>query len=310
MFRQEMLSAVENFSRVKPIDPPLWDYFSEHIFYHRSEFDHDEGYESLKKLLDDLDKKMGTQGNRVFYLSTQPSYFPLIIEKLSKHQLIYNQQQVQNKWSRVIIEKPFGHDLSSAVDLQNELRKHLDESQIYRIDHYLGKETVQNLLVFRFGNPIFENIWNNRYIDNVQITVSEEIGIGTRGRFWEESGIIRDIMQNHMMQLISLVAMEPPFNLQAESIHDEKVKVLKSIRAFPTKKINTYFVRGQYGPGYEDGKLVKGYRQEDNVDPKSNVETYIAAQFMIDNWRWVGCALLLKGGKTVIQTHYRNRDHL
>lgn len=297
VFRNEMLEAVNKYSRSKPVDKELWKSFQEKIFYHKSEFDDDSGYDKLNQLLQHLDSQIGTEGNRVFYLSTQPSYFPTIVEKLSHHQLIYNVDKVKEKWSRVIIEKPFGHDLNSAIELQQDIIQHLDESQIYRIDHYLGKETVQNLLVFRFSNPIFESVWNNRHIDNIQITVSEDIGIGTRGRFWEEAGMLRDIVQNHMMQLLSLVAMEPPTRLQADAIRDEKVKVLESIRSIPIDKIDEHAVRGQYGPGFIKGEPVKGYREEDNVDPQSNVETYVALQLFVDNWRWAGVPFYLRAGK-------------
>ncbi|MCE5318006.1 MAG: glucose-6-phosphate dehydrogenase, partial [Parachlamydia sp.] len=251
-FRGEMLEAINRYSRVKPVDEEIWKAFSEQIFYHRSEFDHDEGYEELSKLLHDLDLRLGTKGNRLYYLSTQPSYFPQVVEKLKQHNLI--EPPESEKWTRVIIEKPFGRDFQSAQELQNLITQHLDESQIYRIDHYLGKETVQNILVFRFANPIFENIWNRNHIDNVQLTVSEEFGIGTRGRFWEEAGMLRDIVQNHMMQLLSLVAMEPPNSMKAGSIHDEKVKVLEAIRPF--SNMDKMAIRGQYGEGYINGVAV------------------------------------------------------
>lgn len=295
-FREEMLEAINQFSRSKPVDQNLWNTFREQLFYVQSEFDEDDGYDKLNQFLKQLDGQLGTKGNRVFYLSVQPSYFPTIVEKLSQHGLIYP-HDLKNKWSRIIIEKPFGEDTDSAMKLQKELIKHLDESQIYRIDHYLGKETVQNLLVFRFGNAIFESIWNSHHIDNVQITVAEEIGIGTRGRFWEEAGMLRDIVQNHMMQLLSLVAMEPPTNLKADSIHDEKVKVLESLRPFPENQFNEVSVRGQYGAGYINGELVKGYREEGNVNPQSFVETYVALQVYIDNWRWTGVPFYLRAGK-------------
>lgn len=297
MFRKEMLDAVNNYSRIKPVDNQLWDSFSKQLFYHQSEFHDDKGYQSLNSFLKELDSTFGTRGNRVYYLSTQPSHFPLVIEKLSQNKLIYDINAIQDKWSRVIIEKPFGEDLKSAVQLQEQITKHLNESQIYRIDHYLGKETVQNLLVFRFGNPIFENLWNNHHIDHFQITVSEEIGIGTRGAFFEEAGMLRDIVQNHMMQLLSIVAMEPPTNLLAHSIHDEKVKVLESIRPFPDQQIDLYAVRGQYGPGFINGLAVPAYRQEDHVDSNSIVETYVAMELFIDNWRWAGVPFYLRAGK-------------
>jgi glucose-6-phosphate 1-dehydrogenase len=296
-FRQEMLDAVNKFSRNRPVDNEVWESFNNQLFYHQSEFHDDQGYENLKKLLDDLDKQFGTKGNRLFYLSTQPSFFPLIIEKLNQHQLIYNTNEVLSKWSRVIIEKPFGHDLKSAEQLQKEISQHLTENQIYRIDHFLGKETVQNILVFRFSNSIFESLWNSHHIDHVQITVSEEMGIGTRGRLWEEAGMLRDIVQNHMMQLLSLVAMEPPASLKADAIHAEKIKVLEAIRPFPTKKISEWAVRGQYGPGYIEGKEVIGYKQEENVSPTSFVETYAALKLYIDNWRWNGVQFYLRAGK-------------
>ncbi|NBO24743.1 MAG: glucose-6-phosphate dehydrogenase, partial [Chlamydiae bacterium] len=254
-------------------------------------------YSSLKTFLDTLDVQYGTKGNRVFYLSTQPSFFTTIVKKLHENKLIYPIEEGSEKFSRVIIEKPFGHDLNSAHLLQNELMNYLKEEQLYRIDHYLGKETVQNLLVFRFGNSIFENLWNNRYIDHVQITVAEDIGIGTRGKLWEESGLIRDILQNHMMQLLSLVAMEPPTSLNAESIRDEKVKVLESIRPFDESTFETNAVRGQYGDGFINGAQVIGYRQEANVSPNSNVETFAALKLSIDNWRWYGVPFYIRGGK-------------
>jgi glucose-6-phosphate 1-dehydrogenase len=296
-FRQDMLDAVNKFSRNRPVDPEVWHAFNNQLFYHQSEFHEDKGYESLRRLMEHLDKQFGTKGNRLFYLSTQPSFFPLIIEKLSQHGLIYDADKIHDKWSRVIIEKPFGHDLKSAQQLQKEISAHLTESQIYRIDHFLGKETVQNLLVFRFTNSIFESIWNNNYIDQVQISVCEELGIGTRGRLWEESGMLRDIVQNHMMQLISLVAMEPPASLKADAIHAEKIKVLNAIRPLPQKNLSEAVVRGQYGLGYINGTEVKGYRQEDNVSPTSNVESYAALKLFIDNWRWNGVPFYLRAGK-------------
>jgi len=296
-FRQEMLEAVNNFSRVKPVDEKLWGPFSQQIYYHVSDFDNDAGYESLREMLNALDQRLGTKGNRVFYLSTQPSFFPMIVNKLHEHGMIYHVNEEKEKWSRVIIEKPFGHDLPSSIQLQKDITKSLAESQLFRIDHYLGKETVQNLLVFRFANSIFESIWNNRYVDHVQITVAEELGIGTRGRFFEEAGILRDIVQNHMMQLLSLVAMEPPVSLRADAIRDEKVKVLEALRPIDMKEFGKYVVRGQYGPGFIDGQPVSGYREENNVSPTSSIETFVALQLFIDNWRWAGVPFFLRAGK-------------
>jgi glucose-6-phosphate 1-dehydrogenase len=295
-FRDELKKDVSSFSRVQPIDEKFWDHFQTQIFYHQSEFDDDNGYERLAKRLAELDAKFATHGNRIFYLSVQPKFFPLIIEKLHKHGLIYNPHQTEH-WSRVIIEKPFGHDFETAEELQKNISEYLDESQTYRIDHYLGKETVQNLLVFRFANSIFESFWNYKHIDHVQITVAEDIGIGTRGHFFEEEGLLRDIVQNHMMQLLSLVAMEPPVNLSADAIRDEKVKVLQSIRPFSEQDFQSSVVRGQYGPGFINGSSVVGYRQEQNVNPNSPIETYLALRLFIDNWRWAGVPFYLRGGK-------------
>lgn len=296
-FRSEMHDAIAKFSRVKPVDEALWKGFSDRIFYHSSNFDDDAGYESLRAFLESLDKKLGTKGNRVFYLSTQPSFFPVIIERLKRHKLVYDTHQIQDKWSRVIIEKPFGHDTKSAMELQQFVRVHLAESQIYRIDHYLGKETVQNLLVFRFANSIFEAFWNNHYIDHIQITVGEEIGIGTRGAFYEEAGILRDIVQNHMMQLLCLTAMEPPSSLNAEAIRSEKVKVLQALRPIDMDNFSKQVVRGQYGPGFVNGESVIGYREEKNVSPTSSIETYTALKLYIDNWRFANVPFYLRAGK-------------
>ena len=348
-FRSEMKEAAQKFSRVQPIDDSLWSHFQDHLFYHMSEFHEDEGYVRLEKRLQDLDHQLGTKGNRIFYLATPPSYFPLISAKLKAQNLIsegvaklrfgaksalfgqdpdsapiaYSEPSMsigaetgpaqkssnlaskasfatpspeknnESPWSRIIIEKPFGHDLSSAQQLQQELLSSLSENQIYRIDHYLGKETVQNLLVFRFANSIFESLWNNRYIDHIQITVAEDLGIGSRGRFFEEAGLVRDIVQNHVMQLVSLVAMEPPFSLDANAIRDEKVKVLQAIRPLENKDT----VLGQYDSGLIDGNEVIGYRKEKDVSPESTVETYAALRLHIDNWRWAGTPFYLRAGK-------------
>jgi len=296
-FRNELKEDIATYSRTKPIDETFWQSFQEQIFYHRSEFDADEGYQELAQRLAQIDTRHGTRGNRVFYLSVPPKYFPLIIEKLRKFNLIYEVGENEERWSRVIIEKPFGHDLNSSIDLQTNIQKHLHESQTYRIDHYLGKETVQNLLVFRFANSIFESIWNYKYVDHIQITVAEEIGIGTRGAFFEEEGLLRDVVQNHMMQLVSLVAMEPPISLSASAVRDEKVKVLRSIRPFSKSDFEQHVVRGQYGNGYINGESVLGYRQEANVKPDSSIETYVAMRLFIDNWRWASVPFYLRGGK-------------
>jgi glucose-6-phosphate 1-dehydrogenase len=269
--------------------------FAKKLYYHRLDFDEGEGYEGFKAALEQIERERGTQGNRIFYLATHSNSFAPIIEKLSEHGLIYDGSE--EKWSRVILEKPFGHDLDSAIELQREISKHLDESQIYRIDHYLGKAAVQNLLAFRFKNTVFEPLWNKQHIDHVQITISEEIGIGTRAHFWEETGLLRDIFQNHMMQLLSIVAMEPPTPQSAEAVHAEKIKLLKAVRPFPAKTIDCHVVRGQYGPGESKGQTVAGYRQEKGVPEDSNVETFAAAKLFIDNPRWRGVPFYLRSGK-------------
>jgi glucose-6-phosphate 1-dehydrogenase len=296
-FRKEMKEDVSVHGRTKPIDEAFWTYFQEQIFYHRAEFDSDEGYRTLARFLAQIDSQHQTKGNRIFYLSVPPKYFSVIIEKLHQFHLIYEPRDNLNRWSRIIVEKPFGRDLTTSAQLQSSIQKHLDESQIYRIDHYLGKETVQNLLAFRFANSIFESIWNCKQIDHVQITVAEEIGIGSRGAFFEEEGIVRDVIQNHMMQLLSLVAMEPPTNLSASAVRDEKVKVLQSIRPWTQEELSTCAVRGQYGKGYIHGEPVCGYREEANVNLQSMTETYAAIRLFIDNWRWASVPFYLRSGK-------------
>ncbi|SPN73387.1 Glucose-6-phosphate 1-dehydrogenase,glucose-6-phosphate 1-dehydrogenase,glucose-6-phosphate dehydrogenase,Glucose-6-phosphate dehydrogenase, C-terminal domain [Chlamydia serpentis] len=292
-FCQEMKQAIMQFS-LSELDIKVWERFQERLFYHRSEFDNDEGYKSLKIFLEKLDEKYNTQGNHLFYLSTPPQYFSEIIQSLNKHKLFYHDQEEGKPWSRVIIEKPFGRDLDSAKKLQECINENLHENSVYHIDHYLGKETVQNILTVRFANTIFESCWNSQYIDHVQISLSETIGIGSRGNLFEKSGMLRDMVQNHMMQLLCLLTMEPPSTFDADEIRKEKIKILQRISPFSE---GSSIIRGQYGPGTVQGVSVLGYRQEENVDNNSQVETYVALKALINNPRWLGVPFYLRVGK-------------
>jgi glucose-6-phosphate 1-dehydrogenase len=296
-FRAEMSDSISKHARLKPVDDTSLHSFIERLFYHKADFNDFKGYQALESFLKELDLKLGTQGNRLHYLSVQPEIVTTIVQNLSQANLIYRPREGDDRFSRVVVEKPFGHDLTSAKNLQHDLRQYLEEDQIYRIDHYLGKETVQNLLVFRFSNTIFESIWNNRYIDHVQITVSEDIGIGSRAGFYEKEGLFRDIMQNHFMQLLCLTAMEPPANLLSNSIRDEKVKVLQCIRRFSEEDMKTHVIRGQYKEGLIGGERVNAYRNEMNVDKNSNTPTFGAMRFFVDNLRWSGVPFYARAGK-------------
>ena len=276
------------------IDDARLDPFVNRVKYHAMNFDDASGYEALKKMLADMDAQYGTKGNRLFYLATAPEYFSDIVRFLGEHCMARPADCGDGKnWVRVIIEKPFGHDLESAKALNDEVNKVFGEDQIFRIDHYLGKETVQNILVFRFANGIFENVWNRNYIDHVEITAAESIGIEGRGPFYETAGALRDVVQNHVMELLSFVAMEPPVSFAADAVRAEKVKVWKAVQ--PIHPADT--VRGQYGPGIVDGKQVVGYRQEDRVHPRSQTETYAALRLEIENWRWAGVPFYIRAGK-------------
>ena len=293
-FRTEVRGALEQYSRVLPLDEAAWRSFSHRIRYQRLDFDDPRGFDTLAKRLDDLDQAEGTRGNRLYYLATQPSQFAEIVGELGRVGL--DHERHDGGWRRIVIEKPFGHDLESAKRLNREVGKVFRESQVYRIDHYLGKETVRNLLVFRFGNGIFEPLWNRRYVDHVQITVAESIGIENRGAFYEETGAVRDVLQNHLLQLVSLVAMEPPATFEADALRDEKVKVLRAIGTHPADPLDDV-VRGQYSAGWVSGEQVKAYRDEDEVDPKSETETFVAARLNIDDWRWSGVPFYVRTGK-------------
>jgi glucose-6-phosphate 1-dehydrogenase len=287
-FEKDMREGILQFGGVQEGEKKL-DEFMQKVSYFAMNFDDPGGYDKLKAVLEGIDQKQGTKGNRLFYLATAPEYFAEIIEQLGQHGMAKPQQGTVH----VIIEKPFGHDLASARQLNDEVNRVFAEDQIFRIDHYLGKETVQNILVFRFANGIFEPVWNRNYVDHVQITAAEDIGIEGRGPFYEKAGALRDVIQNHVMELLSFVALEPPVSFEADAMRREKVKVWRSIQ--PIHIMDS--VRGQYGPGKVGGKDVKGYRQEDRVDPNSATETYAALKVGIENWRWAGVPFYLRAGK-------------
>ena len=294
-YRAEVRSALERFSRVQPLDETVASAFIERILYQRLDFDDAGAFDALATRLTGIDEEHATGGNRLFYLATQPSAFSEIVAQLGRVGL--DHETHGGGWRRIVIEKPFGHDLDSARRLNRDVGKVFRESQIYRIDHYLGKETVRNLVVFRFGNGIFEPIWNRRHIDHVQITVAESIGVEGRGAFYEETGASRDFLQNHLLQLLSLVAMEPPATFEANALRDEKVKVLRALQDVTPEVVRHDVVRGQYGPGWVGGAPVPGYREEPNVDPQSETETFVAAKLGIDDWRWSGVPFYVRVGK-------------
>lgn len=287
-FVDDMRDGILKGGGVDADDGKLTEFLSK-VKYHAMNFDDPDGYARLKTLLATLDKQYGTDGHRLFYLATAPDYFSEIVHQLGAHGMA----QSESSSVRCIIEKPFGHDLHSAMKLNDEINEVMSEDQIFRIDHYLGKETVQNILVFRFANGIFEPIWNRNFIDHVQITAAESIGIEGRGPFYEKAGALRDVVQNHVMELLAFVAMEPPVSFLAAPIRLERVKVWKAIQ--PISLADT--VRGQYGPGTIAGKQVAGYRQEDRVDPESETETFAALRLQIENWRWAGVPFYLRAGK-------------
>src|SRR5579859_754302 len=293
VFREQLTDAINQFGTQK-IDPALWAKFREKIYYCQGDFDSPATYKQLSHLLAEAETKHRTRGNALFYLSVQPSYFGAIAEQLKTGGLV---SETEGRWRRVIVEKPFGRDLSSARSLNTKLSAALEEKQIYRIDHYLGKETAQNLLVFRLGNSMFEPIWNRRYVDHVQITVAESIGVEGRGSFYETAGTFRDVMQNHMFMLLALVAMEPPTSLSGEAVRNEKVKLLESLRLMKPAEVLRETVRGQYGSGMIEGKKSFAYRDEPNVSPTSTVETFAAIKLAVDNWRWAGVPFYFRSGK-------------
>ena len=292
-YREQITADIKTFA-TSDVDQDVWNWFLERIYYVNGDVTNPESYQRLKAVIAEADKNHGTKGNYFFYLAISPNFFGETVCQLGKAGLTTEEN---GQWRRVIIEKPFGHDLDSAKALNAEIRQVLSEHQIYRIDHYLGKETVQNILVFRFGNGIFEPIWNRRYIDSVQITAAETVGVEKRGGYYETSGAMRDMIPNHLFQLVSLTAMEPPTSFDANAVRDEQSKVLHAIAPLSPEEVLTNAIRGQYGEGGLNGERFAGYRQELNVAPNSTTETYVALKLMIDNWRWAGVPFYLRTGK-------------
>ena len=307
-FRASMREACDKHARTRPVDEAIWENFSKGLFYLAGEFGDPNAYLRLRKRLEEFDKTRGTGGRRIYYLAVPPQFFGQIADFLGAEKMVSDPEQ-EGPYTRVIIEKPFGHDLPSARELNRVAVSTFRERQVFRIDHYLGKETVQNLLVLRFANGIFEPFWNRQYIDHVQLTVAESIGVEKRGNYFDSAGITRDIIQNHMLQLVSLVAMEPPVAFEANAVRDEKVKVLRALRPIDAA------VRGQYTQGSIMGEFAPAYRDEEKVDPKSRTETYSALKVFVDNWRWADVPFYVRAGKrlpkrvTDISIHFRSAPY-
>jgi glucose-6-phosphate 1-dehydrogenase len=292
-FRAQLSKDLKEFAP-EPVDNKLWDWFLERIYYVQGDFQDSAAYEKLKMQMATVEKTHSTQGNRFFYLAVSPKFFAPVAKQLGQAGLT---QEVEGKWTRVIVEKPFGRDLDSAKELNRELKKILDEQQIYRIDHYLGKETVQNLMVFRFANAIAEPLWNRNFIDSVQITAAETVGVEQRGGFYETAGALRDMVPNHLFQLLSLTAMEPPISFDADAVRDKQAEILHAVQVPKPEDVMNMAVRGQYGQGTAGEERLPAYRTEPRVAPSSNTETYAALRLEIDNWRWSGVPFYLRTGK-------------
>jgi glucose-6-phosphate 1-dehydrogenase len=292
-FRKWVVEDIKHYAG-NEADSDLVEWFTRRIYYTAGEFDDKNVYSQLKESLKKINQDHSTHGNYFFYMATAPKFFGPVVEQLSAVGLM---DESKEGWRRVIIEKPFGHDLDSARQLNQQLLKVANEKQIYRIDHYLGKETVQNILAFRFANGIFEPIWNRRYIDHVQISVAETVGVEQRGSYYDHAGALRDMVPNHIMQLISLTAMEPPVSFQADAVRDEQAKILHAIQPLSSEEVLSKTVRGQYGSGMEEAQRVPGYREEEDVPPDSRTETFVAMRLMIDNWRWADVPFYLRTGK-------------
>jgi len=313
-FRTTIGEAAKTISEVGPIDPAKWNDFSSNLYYSAGEYGDVDSYLKLAKRLAEVDAEKKLGGNRLFYLSTPPEVYPDIVEQLGRAGLA--RPANPNSWVRIIIEKPFGRDLASARALNKIVLNVFEEKQVYRIDHYLGKDTVQNLLVLRFGNGIFEPLWNRNYVDHVQITAAETLGVERRGGFYETAGALRDMIQSHVLQLTSLVSVEPPASFDATAVRNEKIKILQSIRPYNLEMVAQSVVRGQYSPGSSDGKKLAGYRDEPGVNPNSRTETFVAMRVLIDNWRWAGVPIYLRTGKrlakrtTEIMIQFRCAPHI
>src|ERR1700681_2219781 len=313
-FRSAAGEAAKSSSEVGPFDPNKWNEFASNLYYQAGEYGNPEDFAKLAKRLVELESEKKLSGNRLFYLSTPPEVYHHIVEELGRAGLA--RPSSPNAWVRIIIEKPFGRDLASAKELNKIVLNVFEEHQVYRIDHYLGKDTVQNLLVLRFSNGIFEPLWNRNYVDHVQITAGETLGVERRGGFYETAGALRDMIQSHVLQLTSLVAVEPPARFDATAVRNEKLKVLQSIRPFNLEMVAQAVVRGQYAPGQVGGKPVPGYRQEPGVSLTSRAETFVAAKLLIDNWRWAGVPFYLRTGKrlakrsTEIVIEFRRAPHM
>ncbi|HTU35284.1 MAG TPA: glucose-6-phosphate dehydrogenase [Candidatus Acidoferrum sp.] len=292
-FRDLMTKDIREYGEVS-VDLATWNNFVNKLQYVSGDFADSALFKKLGDKLAQVEKEQGTEGNVLFYLAIAPGFFTQVVDQLGAAGLT---KQDDHKWRRIVIEKPFGHDLPSAVELNQALVKVLDEKQIYRIDHYLGKETVQNILAFRFANGIFEPVWNRRYVDHVQVTVAEELGVELRGGYYEKAGALRDMVPNHIFQLITLTAMEPPISFDAEAVHDEQTKVLRAIQPLSPERVLDQAIRGQYDAGTINGRHVPAYRSEPNVAPDSKTPTFVAMGLHIDNWRWAGVPFYLRTGK-------------
>ena len=291
-FREKMQESVKEFSEDTKFDEDVWKAFAGGIFYLAGDIGDAKLYQDLAKKLGEIEESRHTGSNVLYYLSTQPSQYAPIAAGLGAAGIGKG-----NGWRRLVVEKPFGHDLASARELSNRLHEVFDESDVYRIDHYLGKETVQNILAFRFGNGIFEPLWNRRYVDHVQITGAESIGVEDRAAYYQEAGALDDMIQNHLLQVMGTIAMEPSASFQANSVRDERSKLLRSIHVMGADEILRNTVPGQYGPARIGGKDVAGFRQEPKVDPQSQTNTYAAVTFLVDNWRWAGVPFYVRTGK-------------